>query len=399
MPHKIGHLHEKICTSLNIEAADDVARIGKRNKARKIKRHDKNRVEENETLRLNLLNLTFKSSPLHDFMVVDRKRRTISSQPYYPDGIAHHAILNYCTPIWDSIIIPTSYSCIVGRGIHKMIHDIEDYIRSNNLKYCAQLDYYHYFPSMPIDKLKGVIARKIKDKNVQTLLYEIIDNGARGSDTGIPMGSWPSQYFGNLFPSYLFHEVQRLFGVRIFVYMDDMLMFSNDKKLLHAAAKYIVEQSMAQLGLVVKPNYRIYPISTGVDICGYVIYPDHTKIRKSMKKKIWNVVNNYVNGTIDVQTFFSSMMSYYGWIKHADGHHLLRKIEEKTGIKLSGFRGKKVGIKSMHGKNVRLIHIAEHKKYFILECVYKGKPYEIRSKSTKLFRQLKEKKLPTNITL
>ena len=147
MPKRIGYIHEKICTRANIEASDEIARLGKVHKKKQIAKHDLNREIENELLLLSLKYLTFKTSPYNKFPILDPKYRIISSLPYYPDGMAHRAILNFCTPIWDTVIIPTSYSCIKGRGIHNLIHDIEDYIRTHpNVKFCLQMDYQKYFP-------------------------------------------------------------------------------------------------------------------------------------------------------------------------------------------------------------------------------------------------------------
>lgn len=384
MPKRVGFIHEKICTIPNIEAADAVARIGKVHKKKQIYKHDQNHDLENNLLLLSLKYLTFKTSQYNKFPVLDPKYRIISALPYYPDGIAHRAILNFCTPLWDKVIIPTSYSCIKGRGIHNLIHDVEKYIRSHpNIGYCLQMDYQKYFPSIVHENLKSVISRKIKDPNTLTLLGEIID-----SHDGIPMGSWPSQYHGNLFPSYMFHEIIRRWGARIFVYMDDMLIFGESKKMLHEIKQFVIEYSKNVLNLTIKNNHRIFPLTCGINICGYVIYPTHTLLRKSMKLRIDRVLNKYRAGKITEEQFNKTMNSYFGWLKHCDSKHYMQKIENLTGLHLSNFRGELKNISWFKNKNVRVIEIIDRPKYFIIHCIYKGEPYEIRSRSKLLRKKL-----------
>lgn len=85
-------LHDKLCTIENIEVADDNARKNK-NKKYGINKHDKNRQYENEDLVDKLFNLKYKTSKYSLYKIYEPKERIIYRLPYYPDRIAHHAIL------------------------------------------------------------------------------------------------------------------------------------------------------------------------------------------------------------------------------------------------------------------------------------------------------------------
>lgn len=87
-------LHDKLCTIENIEVADDNARKNK-NKKYGINKHDKNRQYENEDLVDKLFNLKYKTSKYSLYKIYEPKERIIYRLPYYPDRIAHHAIMNY----------------------------------------------------------------------------------------------------------------------------------------------------------------------------------------------------------------------------------------------------------------------------------------------------------------
>lgn len=92
-------LHDKLCTIENIEVADDNARKNK-NKKYGINKHDKNRQYENEDLVDKLFNLKYKTSKYSLYKIYEPKERIIYRLPYYPDRIAHHAIMNVVKYIW-----------------------------------------------------------------------------------------------------------------------------------------------------------------------------------------------------------------------------------------------------------------------------------------------------------
>lgn len=101
-------LHDKLCTIENIEVADDNARKNK-NKKYGINKHDKNRQYENEDLVDKLFNLKYKTSKYSLYKIYEPKERIIYRLPYYPDRIAHHAIMNVVKDIWTKSFIHNTY--------------------------------------------------------------------------------------------------------------------------------------------------------------------------------------------------------------------------------------------------------------------------------------------------
>lgn len=87
-----------------IEVADDNARKNK-NKKYGINKHDKNRQYENEYLVDKLFNLKYKTSKYSLYKIYEPKERIIYRLPYYPDRIAHHAIMNVVKYIWTKSFI------------------------------------------------------------------------------------------------------------------------------------------------------------------------------------------------------------------------------------------------------------------------------------------------------
>lgn len=78
--------------------------------------------------------------------------------------------------------------------------------------------------------------------------------------------------------------------------------------------------------------------------------------------------------------------SYLGWLKYCSSKMLLQIIEQETGIHFSNFVGEKTSARKM--RTVRIVHIEKRSKYFLIQFMYKGKPYYIKSHNKKLLNEL-----------
>ena len=158
---RIGYLHEQIYEPFNIEIADNNARRHKKTRWGIIK-HDRKRNIENEALSDNIKKLIYKTSEYSTFKVFEPKERLIFRLPYYPDRIAHHAIMNIMEPIWTKLFIAHTYSCIKNRGIHKVNFNLRNalYKYPNDTKYCLKPDIKKFYPSLDHSILKGIIRKK-----------------------------------------------------------------------------------------------------------------------------------------------------------------------------------------------------------------------------------------------
>ena len=400
---RLGDLHSSVCTANNVEIADDNARKCKSNNWG-VRKHDKHREEDNAKLLNDLTNLTYKTSEYSTFKIYEPKERLIFRLPYFPDRIAHHAIMNVMEPIWVKSFIHHTYSCIKGRGIHKLVVDIKKVLRNNNTetKYCLKLDVKKFYPSIDHEVLKfEILRRKIKDKKLLALLDEIVD-----STDGVPIGNYLSQFFANLtltyFDHWIFEEVKpeltkRGITLYYFRYADDIVILSNDKEALKEILTLIKTYFHQIVKLELKGNYQIFPVdSRGIDFVGYRFYHTHTLLRKSIKHRIFKLVNKYKANKISLEEFKRKMSSYFGWLKYCDSKHLLQKIEKETGLHYSNWEGIESNISLFYGKNIRIIEVVPYAKYFRINFVYKRKSYTVKSKSTKLYHELSNKSFPLN---
>lgn len=307
MAKRLGNLHSKICRLDNIELADDNARKHK-NKNWGIKKHDKHKDEDNIKLLESLTNLVYQTSEYSTFEIYEPKKRVIYRLPYFPDRIAHHAIMNIMEPIWVSIFIENTYSCIKERGIHKLAKDLKKTLRKDitGTKYYLKLNVKKFYPSIDHEVLKRIIRKKVKDEELLVVLDEIID-----STDGVPIGNYLSQFFANLTLAYFDHWLKEEVRVKYyFRYADDIIILSDSKEFLRKAVALIKMYFHHELNLEVKVNYQIFPIeSRGIDFVGYKFYHTHTLLRKSIKYRMFRLINKYKSGNISKGELQTRMMS------------------------------------------------------------------------------------------
>lgn len=307
--------------------------------------------------------------------------------------------MNVMEPVWTKVFTRDTYSCIKGRGIHSLVQKLQSDLRKDpeGTMYCLKIDIRKFYPSINHDILKGILRKKIKDVPLLNLLDEIID-----SADGVPIGNYLSQFFANLYMSYFDHWIKEELKVTYYYrYADDIVLLSSNKDQLRSwflAMKIYLTQV---LDLHVKDNYQIYPVeSRGIDFVGYVCYHNHTLLRKSIKLRLWKLVDAYCNKKISKETYISRMASYSGWLKYCDSKNLLKKIEEKTNFRYSGWNGIKTNISKFKGKWIYLVNIVPHRKYFVLQFMYNKRAYEVRSQNKQPFIYLNSiPKYPASIKI
>ena len=118
MVKRKGNLISSLCNISNILIADSNARKAKKRSKRFIEKHDQNIIDEDMAIAVSFYNLSYKTSPYVTYKIYEPKERLIYRLPYYPDRIAHHAIMNIVKDYWTKQFISNTYSCIEGRGKH-----------------------------------------------------------------------------------------------------------------------------------------------------------------------------------------------------------------------------------------------------------------------------------------
>lgn len=299
----------------NLCLADERARKGKGDQYG-VQLHERNRDQNLLILQQMLVTGEYKTSPYTTFKIYEPKEREIFRLPYFPDRIAHHAIMNVISPVFLSVFTADTYSCIPGRGIHGAARNLKAALRDQaGTQYCLKLDIKKFYPSIDHRTLKQMLQRKFKDRQLLDLLFEIIK-----SAPGVPIGNYLSQFLANFYLTGFDHWIKEEKRVRhYFRYADDLVILADNKDELHALLREITAYLNDRLQLEMKGNYQLFPVeSRGIDFVGYVFYHTHTRLRKTIKQNFASMLANRPNP--------QSTASYKGWTKHGDCRHLLKKL-------------------------------------------------------------------------
>lgn len=326
MVKRKGNLIREVAALENIYLADKNARKAKKSSKHYIAKHDENFIEENAKLASAFLNSTYKTSKYKTFKVYEPKERIIYRLPYYPDRIAHHALMNVLKGYWTKLFIPNTYSCIEGRGIHKCLKDLKRDLRKhpNETTYCLKFDIKKFYPSINHDILKDIIKRKIKDKRLLSILFEVID-----STDGVPIGNYLSQFFANLYLTPFDHWCKEELKCRFYYrYADDIVILNASKDALRTLFIVIKIYLRHVLKLEIKSNHQIFPVEVrGIDFVGYVFRYKYIKIRKSIKNRCKKKLERSSIKRIKV-----IYPSYKGWFIHCNSIHLIQVILDNYGL-------------------------------------------------------------------
>lgn len=315
-----GNLFEHLCSMENILLAYQNAKKGK-NHYREVKEIEKNPDKHLFDLQQKLIKNEFVNSPYFVFKKnTGHKIREIYRLPFFPDRVVHHCIVQICQPVWTKLLIRDTFSTIPNRGIHDGVKRIQYTLNTRNYpfnltQYCLKLDIKKFYPSIDHEILKSIISKKIKDKQLLGLMYNIID-----SAPGIPIGNYISQWFGNLYLAYFDHFVKEQLKARFYYrYCDDLVLISDNKQTLWNWLAQINTYLNIQLNLQVKSNYQVFPVDTrGIDFLGYRFFHNYTLVRKTIVQAFKKKVGKE-KATKQTQS------AYWGWFKHANTYNLTNK--------------------------------------------------------------------------
>ena len=258
------------------------------------------------------------------------------------DRIAIHAIMAVVDKHLKKRFIRTTSASIEGRGMH----DLMKYIRRDmqddpeGTRYCYKFDISKFYESVKQDFVMYCVRRVFKDKT----LINLLDGFVRMMPEGISIGLRSSQGLGNLLLSvYLDHYLKDKYGVRHFYrYCDDGVVLGNAKSELWKI-RDVVHEQLEQIDLKVKANERVFPVEEGIDFLGYVIYPDHVRLRKRIKQKFARKMHE-VKSRKRRRVLIAS---FYGMAKHANCIMLFNKL---TGKEMKSFKDLNVAYKPEDGK-------------------------------------------------
>ncbi len=315
------------------------------------------RLEDNLIqLQEALTSKTYRPGPYHSFYIHEPKRRLISAAPFR-DRVVHHALCNLIEPRFERSFIGDSYANRVGKGTHRALDRCQQFAR--RYRYVLQCDIRQFFPSVDHIILRSILARKLDDPDVMWLVDLILASGVGvlsadyemvyfpGDDLfaverlrGLPIGNLTSQFWANCYLNPFDHFVKRELGCRGYLrYVDDFLLFGDDKGRLWAWRAAIVER-LTRLRLTIHAGAHPRPVTEGIPFLGFVVYPNRRRLKRRTgihyRRRFRALLRGYAAGTV---TLAQLTASAGGWANHArygNTTGLRRKVLGGTAIPRRG---------------------------------------------------------------
>ena len=199
-----------------------------------------------------------------------------------------------------------------------------------------------------------IIRKKIEDRDAAAFLEHYICHASRAFglpigikspldipdeemlwDVGIAIGGGLSHMYGNMYLNPMDQMAKREEKIRYYIrYMDDVIVLSPDKEKLHRYKKRFSEFLGSELRLRLNNRTAIRPLSCGIEFVGYMIKPDHVRLRKGtslrMKRHLKAVQEQYRNYETDLKEARASIMSYKALMSHCDCGALEEKVLKES---------------------------------------------------------------------
>ena len=334
MPKRFYNLYPELTHFDNLYRAFRKASRGKRGQIA-VATFEFNLEGELFRLQAELENQTYLPGGYHSFYIRDPKRRLISAAPFR-DRVVHHALCNLIEPLFERTFIGDSYANRVGKGTHKALDRAQSWAR--HYPFVLGCDIRQFFPSVDHALLRQILARKIGDEQVLWLCDQILASGASvlkdeyqmayfpGDDLfaanrprGLPIGNLTSQFWGNVFLNELDQFIKRELRVHAYCrYVDDFLLFSDDKRQLWAW-KDALRKKLNSLRLSLhERSSTVYPVQNGIPFLGFRLYPDRRRLKRfngvAFQRRFRRLQKQYGRGEISLERFDSAVQ---GWIAHA----------------------------------------------------------------------------------
>jgi RNA-directed DNA polymerase len=248
------------------------------------------------SLQRSLTDGSYRPGGYRSFLIFDPKRRLVSAAPFI-DRIVHHALVQAIEPAFEATFIGDSYANRVGKGTHAAIEQAQRW--AIQYRYVLQCDLRQFFPSVDHAVLLKIFARKITCERTLALCALILasGDGVLGNEydmhyfadddllavtrpRGLPIGNLTSQFWSNVLMNEIDQLVKRNLRCKAYLrYVDDFLLFSDDKKTLWAWKDAIREKLSAMRLSMHEKSSTVYPCGNGIGFLGQRIYPTHRRLK------------------------------------------------------------------------------------------------------------------------
>lgn len=328
--NRAGNLYNSIADIENLRLAFWKAKRGKEAKLEVVNFSRDLDINLNR-LRELLLEEKLALGDYHYFTIYDPKERVICAASF-PERILHHAIMNVCHPVFEKFQIFESYATRPGKGQYAALERAKIYNRKHH--WFFKLDIRKYFDSISHQLLYSKVERLFKDKKLLNLFKNIIDSYQVTDGFGIPIGNLTSQYFANYFLGFADHFIKEVLNVKAYVrYMDDMVIWGDDKAKLLCIKNQFISYIEDKLDLNIKPA-TFQRVEKGLPFLGYVLFSNNVRLNRNSKKRFLSKYKDYTDNLEkniwSQKDFANHITPLISFAQYANSQALIGKHVEET---------------------------------------------------------------------
>ncbi len=320
---------EKIANAQNLLEAWPEFLDGK-SKKRDVQEFQLHLMDNILSLRADLINGTYRHGGYEHFKISDPKPRDIHKASVR-DRLVHHAIYRKLHPFFDRTFIADSFSCRLEKGPLVAINRFRSFARAasrNNTRTCWALkgDVRKFFANIDHTTLMEMLASYIPDKKILTLLKEVIDSfSSTAPGVGLPLGNLTSQLFVNVYMNEFDQFVKHALKARHYLrYADDFVILAPNREWLEIILPEMRNFLTNRLKLTLHPKkVSIKTLASGIDVLGWVHFPDHRVLRTTTKRRA--IVR------VAADSNEQRVASYLGMLKHGNGKKIKNQILQIVG--------------------------------------------------------------------
>jgi len=279
-------------------------------------------------LRNDILNGTYQPGAPREFWVYEPKPRPITAAPFQ-DRVVQHALCRVIAPIFEAGMMPQSFACRKGRGMHGgAIHTQALMRRMQNATgkriYCLKTDFSKYFYSIQHETLWRMIDAKITCRHTRWLIEQFT---AR-EGIGVLIGRLTSQLWGGVYGTSIDRLLAQTMKISTFVrYMDDIVILSPSYHYLHELRGWIEMHCRHAMGLKFS-KWSVTPVEAGVNFLGYRIFPGYKLLRKDSVQRARRKIISYTRAGNwdDLRKFLAAWIGHAKW---ADSRNLIESLSRQ----------------------------------------------------------------------
>jgi hypothetical protein len=148
---------------------------------------------------------------------------------------------------------------------------------------------------------------------------------------GLPIGNLTSQFWANCYLSPFDHFVKRELRCKGYVrYVDDFLMFSDDKHQLQDWREQIICRLQGLRLTLHENSAQIKPAIDGIPFLGFHVFPTHRRLKRrkgiAFQRKLKELMQSYRNGLLPLDKVNAAVLGWVNHVRYADTWGLRRSL-------------------------------------------------------------------------